>query len=505
MLLRLMFGYVFYGLAFYSLQVVSAHASPWVFPGESRTRHHIQYLADSGAIDLSATTWPMAWSDIKQAIDVVDIHELSPSQFWSVSYLRHELDKAMTPAYTQARSRTASEQTALDGFDLQHREKRELQSSITVTTQKFAGRISVTAVGNSDTGAGNSSRTSDGHVARADGSYLSWIFKDWAIGAGAIDRWWGPGWQSSTVLSNNARPAPGLFMSRYGGDQNSRSIAGRWLGKWHATTFLNKLRGGSEAIDDPLLWGARFTFTPYRSLEVGLSRTAIWGGDQQSQGLKTFKRVILNSNKEIANQLTALDIRYGFHFSGVAAAVYGQVLNQKRSASDPAVQPELALPKTTIGMAGVEISFSGDNTHHRLIAEAINTTANFYRDISQNNTAYEHPVYDQGYRYFGQSLGASTDNDSEVISLRGQHYLNNGHSFHWQWHHAAINHDDSNLDSRNAFNSDGKSATVMGLQYQLPINDRLQMTVSGQHINGRLYEQNRQIKSSVGLSLTHHW
>ncbi len=299
-----------------------------------------------------------------------------------------------------------------------------------------------------------------------------------------------------------ARPTTGLFLSRHGGYQDSdNSIIGRAIGKWHFTSFLNQLRGRNQAIDNPLFWGARFTFRPYQNLDIGLSRTAIWGGKKQPQKLETFTNVVLGNQKEASNQFTALDIRYGFRLSSLTAAVYAQALNQKQSKDELSTTK----PKATIGMAGMELSFAGRKTHNRFVLEAINTTANFYRGIAQNDTAYEDSLYDQGYRYFGRSLGASNDNDSEVVSLRGQHYLANGHSLQWQWHHANLNHDQTEKNNQYAFKSEGQSITVTSLHYRRPINDRLNMTLSGQHINGRLYQQNRRIKSSVGLSLSHHW
>ncbi len=37
---------------------------------------------------------------------------------------------------------------------------------------------------------------------------------NWNISAGAIDRWWGPGWEGSLILSNNARPVPSIGIDR---------------------------------------------------------------------------------------------------------------------------------------------------------------------------------------------------------------------------------------------------------------------------------------------------
>ena len=37
---------------------------------------------------------------------------------------------------------------------------------------------------------------------------------NWSIAASTQDRWWGPGWDGSIILSNNARPIPSLTLDR---------------------------------------------------------------------------------------------------------------------------------------------------------------------------------------------------------------------------------------------------------------------------------------------------
>ncbi len=41
-----------------------------------------------------------------------------------------------------------------------------------------------------------------------DGSYLGVNVGNFMLSAGYIERWWGPGWDGSLILSTNARPIP---------------------------------------------------------------------------------------------------------------------------------------------------------------------------------------------------------------------------------------------------------------------------------------------------------
>ena len=54
----------------------------------------------------------------------------------------------------------------------------------------------------------------DGKQLRADGSYLGVNIGNFMISAGLMERWWGPGWDGSLILSTNARPIPSITLER---------------------------------------------------------------------------------------------------------------------------------------------------------------------------------------------------------------------------------------------------------------------------------------------------
>ena len=49
---------------------------------------------------------------------------------------------------------------------------------------------------------------------RADGTYVAASLGNWMLSAGYLDRWWGPGWQGSLILSSNARPMLSIAADR---------------------------------------------------------------------------------------------------------------------------------------------------------------------------------------------------------------------------------------------------------------------------------------------------
>ncbi len=80
----------------------------------------------------------------------------------------------------------------------------EASAAVTVTGRRYAARVRAQYVHNDR----------EDREARLDGSYVAGRFGNWQLGAGAIDRWWGPGWQSSLAWSNNARPVAGAWFAR---------------------------------------------------------------------------------------------------------------------------------------------------------------------------------------------------------------------------------------------------------------------------------------------------
>ena len=58
-------------LAFLGFLVPGSSASagePWIAPGNTQVRHDVQLLVDSGVIDLPVSAWPIAASDLANAL-----------------------------------------------------------------------------------------------------------------------------------------------------------------------------------------------------------------------------------------------------------------------------------------------------------------------------------------------------------------------------------------------------------------------------------------------------
>ena len=129
-----------------------------------------------------------------------------------------------------------------------------------------------------------------GESKNLDNSQIAYLAGNWMFKIGSYQQWWGPGWDSSLILSNNARPLPAIGISRY----NSNAFETPWLswiGPWTLTAQMAKLES-DRSVPNALLWSTRSTIRPFTELEIGLSWSMQWAGDGQPSSIKDFLKSV---------------------------------------------------------------------------------------------------------------------------------------------------------------------------------------------------------------------
>lgn len=416
-------------------------AAPWIDPGDEQLRHHIQVLADTGVISTPITTWPLPWAAIAADIEQASTVRLSESQRWSLSYVKFYLQQAKSTVNLRAYAASQSDPAVLRDFGSDQREENELRGEVDWVGENLAGRLTLTWAPDA----------TDGKDYRYDGSYVAGVLGNWALSVGAIDRWWGPAWQSSLILSSNARPVTAFSLNR----QSSTAFETPWLswiGPWTFTAFAGQLES-DRAVPNAKLLGARAAFKPLESLEIGLSRTAQWGGDGRPQSWSSFwNAVIGNDNGDTedvsgendpSNQIGAIDIRWGFPLLNTRSAIYLQYAGEDESNG---------FPSRGMDLAGIETTFTLGEIFHHVALEYTDTMAGAHAG-KRPNVAYEHATYQSGYRYFSRPLGSTFDNDTRAVTLLADHFLNDGSQISWRLSKLALNRDQS--DRENAWGGGG--------------------------------------------------
>ncbi|NND59444.1 MAG: capsule assembly Wzi family protein [Gammaproteobacteria bacterium] len=404
------------------LLLSQALAAPWIDPGDPRLRQDLELLADAGIVTVPVTTWPLAWAGIGEDLDNLDSVPARADVQAALLRVRRAYSDATEASLVKLELAAAisTEPRKLRTFSASPREKGELSAGISWTGLRFSYRLRATGV----------SDPSDDLIARADGSYVGAVIGNYMITAGQLDRWWGPGWHNSMILSSNARPVPGVSVQRNFSD--APTIPGlRWIGPWTLTALLGQLEHDRE-VPDAWLFGLRVNFRPRTDLEIGISRTAQWCGGDRPCDLATFADLLLgrdnrgestNLSEEPGNQLAGVDWRWRLPVGGQRWNWYGQFIGEDEAGG---------LPSRFVALSG--LSWTG---YSELLGggwssqlEWADSAAEFYKDPVRYDYAYEHFIYRDGYRYRSRSLGASMDNDGRMIGINLMLNADNGQ--HWQ-------------------------------------------------------------------------
>tara|TARA_Y100001001_G_scaffold163790_1_gene193860 strand:+ start:941 stop:2344 length:1404 start_codon:yes stop_codon:yes gene_type:complete len=360
-------------------------AAPWIGPGDLRERHTIQAQADSGQLNRTVTTWPIQKASIGQ----------EPSQEAS----RHLSLEG------------ASERPFLRSFSGEPLEHGELGLEVEYQGDWWAVGLSPSVAVD----------PADDDSFRLDGSYVAMNAFNWQFGAGAVDRWWGPGWQSSLILSNNARPAPGIWLNRVDEKPFETPLLS-WIGPWQLTFAASQLEEERE-VSEPLWVGIRGTFRPVPGLDIGLTRTFLLGGEGRSSSLGTFWDAFTgndnprDSSEDPSNQLGAVDIRYGFGIGEETAGIYTQMMGEDEAGGFPARKSWLFGADATTSLWGRK---------QRWFIEATDTLADNLFGDPMPDISYEHRVYRTGYRYKGRNMAASIDSDSQAFTVGYYDFFGSG-------------------------------------------------------------------------------
>ncbi len=405
----------------------SVNAEAWLDAGDSALRSDIQYLVDSGVIDVVLTSWPIPSADIAWALENVKGREhLSAGQLAAIGRVQHRLSMFRRDAFrTTGHISVAADPIVLRTFEDTPREEGEIGGTLSDAGERFAGRLAVQLVSDPD----------DDKDVRLDGTYGSMRLGNWLLTAGWLDRWWGPGWDGSLLLSNNARPIPAIALDR----ESSKPFESKWLswiGPWRFTTFMGRMEEHREDRDHPLLFGTRLSFRPFSNVKIGsvhpfrgfefaLERTAQWCAEGLPCDLDAFWHVltgkdsagvVVSPEEEPGNQLGGYSFRWGSPAKWFPVSFYYQKTGESGDLSGTSFR------------IGRELTLWGAEswwaTQHgfmwRAHGEVAYTTcgdssggASVVFDCAYTNHLF--PI--EGYRYYGRPVGHSMDGDGRSYTF----------------------------------------------------------------------------------------
>lgn len=447
-------------------------STPWAFPGDLRLRHELTLLADRGELRAPITTWPLPVAGAPALAGRFDA--LEPGA-------RLHLDVADQPPRVPT-------------FEETPRAEGELGLVIEGHGPAVSGRLELTAL----------DAPEDGKDLRLDGSYAGVRLGNWLLSAGAIPRWWGPGWEGSLILSTNARPVPQIALDRVD-TEPFRSPWLSWLGPWSLHLFAGQLES-DRAIPDAKLLGARLAFRPTRHLEVGLTRTAQWGGEGRPTDAKSLWNLLVGNDNpgarydsvtledEPGNQLAGADLRWVSPVGQAPYAFYTQIIGEDE---------RNYMPIKHFAQAGLETWGATRGGSWRGYLEFSNTTIQFWHGTPDYNVVYEHHLYRSGYRYRGRVLGHAMDNDGSAISLGLILARHSGSTWSVRARRLELNRDGTNraAPGGNTVAANAVDLTELALSHTIPLRSlALRWGVSATRAESQGADSDTEIDGWMGLT-----
>jgi len=402
------------------LSASSQAATPWVQAGDLTARHHIEALQSQGCLKGVTLSWPISWAAVMKGYRLA-LAQQSPDQ---ASACKNQHSAYLQQALEATRKATTGAELTLGGatqeplytsFSSQAEDEATGQIALYSMGEHWAANL---AVGYVD------GERDDTHL-RFDDTYLAGIVGNWQLGVGAIDRWWGPGWQSSLALSNNARPVPGLWLSRHM-PLAPESPWLSWIGPWDLQVIAGQLEN-DRAVPEARLLGARFVFNPLDSLQIGLTRLAQWGGEGRPQDLDAFWNAVigrdngqtsgLKEGEDPSNQIAGFDFRLSLTPGDVPVGLYGQFMGEDEAGG---------MPSKYSSLAGLDMVTGLGKGSQRFFLEATETVAGSWISERRHSVAYEHGTYRSGFRHYGRNMATTWEGDARAVTLGLQQYFRNG-------------------------------------------------------------------------------
>ncbi|WP_201582651.1 capsule assembly Wzi family protein [Psychrobacter jeotgali] len=416
-----------------------------------KLKSELDWLNSQGVTQISTSTWPLTTNEINRALATARIKTATQQQV------------------VQAVQAKVAEQSRLgvNGAAKLYLQTDRDQLPQTFADNQLAGQQATVELGFSDTqweanlqvNIKNDKLIEEASDVSLEGSYIAGTLGNQWLVAGQIPTWWGPGNDGSLIRGDASLPVMGFTMQR--DEQNApASQYLSWVGPWQYQLFAGQL-DDYEAIPDTKLFGARLTASPWEWLEVGASRTFMWGGEGRPSDFSSFIDAIKGTKDnggrdggDPANQLGGFDAKLKLSsLVDVPATVYAQYTGEDEAGG---------LPAKNMYLAGADYASAAYGKPYQLYAEYADTrTSGDVRGIS-----YSHSIYTDGYYQHGYPLGHALGGDTQSVSLGGKLWLDNRNFINAKVQHAKVNQ--SNLSINHAFPVEDKLTGIdLAWEHQL--------------------------------------
>ncbi|WP_156819200.1 capsule assembly Wzi family protein [Psychrobacter lutiphocae] len=391
-------------------------------------KSELDWLQTQGVIQISTSTWPMTANEISRALDNAKVDTEAQQQI--VQSIRHTLDqqpKSLVTTKLSAYGQSDREQLPQTFADDKN---ASFQASAQVGISEDDWEVNLQATYKDDD-------LIDDEDFGFEGSYIAGKYANQWLVAGKIPTWWGPGHDGSLIRGDASIPVLGLTMQRdTQAAPKNRYLS--WVGPWQYQLFAGQLDDYTAAKHAKLI-GMRLTAQPLDWLELGASRSFMWGGKGRPEDLSSFWDALKGTEDnggrdggDPANQLGGFDARVNLApLVNLPVGIYGQYIGEDEAG---------AMPAKNMYLGGIDYASSFNTTRfgtvpYQLYTEYTDTrTSGKVRGIS-----YNHSNYTDGYYQHGYPLGYALGGDTQSVAVGGKLWLDNQNFITTKLQYAKVN------------------------------------------------------------------
>lgn len=413
-------------------------------------KSELDWLRSQGVIQISTSTWPLTANEINRALKSANIRTPEQQQIvQSVRYTLNKQPKSLVHTTLSAYGQTDREQLPQSFADDQ---LADFEASVEAGISEEDWEINLKANLKDD--------DIDDEDVSFEGSYVAGKYANQWLVAGQIPTWWGPGHDGSLIRGDASKPVIGVTMQRDTQAAPDNQYLS-WVGPWQYQLFAGQL-DDYEAVPDTKLIGMRLTASPTDWIELGASRTFMWGGEGRPDDIDSFWDALKGTkdnggtgDPDPANQLGGFDARINFApLVNMPVSIYSQYIGEDEAGG---------LPAKNMYLAGIDYASSFNTSNmgtmpYQLYTEWTDTRTS--GDVS--GISYDHINYTDGYYQYGYPLGYALGGDSESIVVGGKLWLDPQNFINAKLQHAKVNQSEE-LDMR----------TGLSDNYAFPESDKL--------------------------------
>lgn len=427
-------------------------------------KSELDWLRAQGVIQISTSTWPLTANEINRALSNANIRTTEQQQLvQSIRYTLSKEPKSLVNTKVSAYAQTDREQLPQSFAD---DKTASFQATAQASLSEEDWEVNLRA------NVKDKDMINDEDLS-FEGSYLAGKYANQWLIAGQIPTWWGPGHDGSLIRGDASKPVVGVTLQRDIQAAPSHPYL-NWIGPWQYQLFAGQLED-YKAVPDTKLIGMRLTASPTEWLELGASRTFMWGGEGRPENASSFwdaikgtKDNVYSNDIDISNQLGGFDARVNLApLVNMPVSVYGQYIGEDEAGG---------LPAKNMYLAGADFASSLNTTNMGTIPYQLYTEWTDTRSSGRvSNAPYNHSTYTDGYYQHGYPLGYALGGNTESISVGGKLWLNTQNFINTKMQYAKVNQ--AGIEGTNSYRNnrafpESDKLTVLDVAWEHQLNPK---------------------------------